>query len=1220
MKSGLRILSLLAATVLLPGGSAFCQTFEWANQPLVSSAFGGSDEGRAVAKDASGNVYVTGFFAGTADFDPGTGTANLSSAGGQDIFIAKYNASGNYVWANRIGGASNDIAYAIALDGSGNVHITGYMQGSNVDFDPGAGTAGLSSAGAWDIFIAKYDASGNYLWANRMGGTSSEVGYGIALDGSGNVHITGAFLSTTADFDPGPGTANLTNAGNDEIFVAKYDASGNYLWAGRTGGTNSDIGYGIAVDDSGNVYATGSFRGSNVDFDPGAGTATLSSAGNSDIFISKYDASGNYVWAKRLGGTTGDEGYGIALDGSGNLHVTGYFQSSSADFDPGAGTANLSTAGGRDVFIAKYDASGNYIWAKQMGGTNDDNGYGIALDGSGNVLVAGDFLSSIVDFDPGAGTANLSTAGSTDIFAAKYDASGNYLWAKRAGGSVDDVGRSLALDGSGNVYVTGSFQGSNIDFDPGAGTANLSSAGGQDIFIAKYDASGNYVWAKRIGSSGGDESFSLALDGSGNVHVTGAFSGNVDFDPGAGTANLTTGDLDIFISKYDASGNYVWARKLGGTGFDAGFGLALDGSGNVFVTGIFGGNDADFDPGAGTAILSSVGNQDIFIAKYDASGNYVWAIDVGAEYNDIGYCIATGGPDKVNVGGNFSGTADFDPGAGAANRTLVSSSNDIFIAQYDPAIPAPEMDVRGNNQSIADGDATPDTADDTDFGSVISSLTRSFTIENTGTGDLSIGSISSDNSMFAVGALTPPGPVAPGNSATFDLTFTPATPGSHSALITIGNNDSDENPYTFAVAGTGQTAVSGRIIWENDGISGVGNATVNLTGTGTGNDLTDSNGDYLIATVPASGNFTVKPVKSINKLNGVTTGDVTAIHRHVGNATLLPGPFKRIAADVNKSNTITSLDASLVNLALLGNPPALNQITSWRFVPASHVFLNPNAPWGFPEQIMLTGAGGNISGQDFKGVKLGDVVETFADPANFGAGNPLVWRVQDQALEAGTEVVAEFRAGQMNDLTSFQFALHFDPQQLQLTEIEPLTALPVTQDHFGIYNLAEGEIRVAWAQTTAVFLSEAAPVFRLHFSVSAGGAKLSEVLQLDGDVLPGYVYNNVLAESEVVLEYDDAVTGTGPNPDAAGYLLLQNTPNPFSDKTTVAFVLPDACEATLRVFDTNGRLLQEQTAFYTAGKHEELLLLEGISGVLYVELVTERGSMTRKMVAISNGR
>ena len=424
MKSGLRILSLLAATVLLPGTSAFCQTFEWANQPLVSSTFGGSDEGRAVAKDASGNVYVTGFFAGTADFDPGAGTANLSSAGGQDIFIAKYNASGNYVWANRIGGASNDIAYAIALDGSGNVHVTGYMQGSNVDFDPGAGTANLSSVGGRDIFIAKYDASGNYLWANRMGGTSSEVGYGIALDGSGNVHITGAFLSTTADFDPGVGTANLSNAGNDDIFVAKYDASGNYLWAGRTGGTNSDIGYGIAVDGSGNVHVTGSFQGSNVDFDPGAGTANRSSAGNHDIFIAKYDVSGNYLWANRVGGASIDDGYGITLDGSGNVYATGAFLGANVDFDPGAGTANLSSVGNINMFIAQYDASGNYIWANRTGSVIA-RGNGLASDGSGNVLATGYFQGSDTDFDPGAGTANLSSGcGNRDAFAMRLSSAG----------------------------------------------------------------------------------------------------------------------------------------------------------------------------------------------------------------------------------------------------------------------------------------------------------------------------------------------------------------------------------------------------------------------------------------------------------------------------------------------------------------------------------------------------------------------------------------------------------------------------------------------------------------------------------------------------------------------------------------------------------------------------------------------------------------------------
>ncbi len=463
--------------------NANAQALQWAN------AMGGpnSDAGYSIALDGSGNVYTTGYFEGTADFDPGAGVANLTSAGSSDIFISKLDASGNFVWANAMGGPNSDAGYSIALDGSGNVYTTGYFSGT-VDFDPGAGTANLtSSPDRPDIFISKLDASGNFVWAKAMGGTSYDVSMCIALDGSGNVYTTGYF-GGTADFDPGAGVANLTSvtsASSSDIFISKLDASGNFVWAKAMGGASilNELGFSIAFDGSGNVYTTGCFGGT-VDFDPGAGLANLtSSAGSISIFISKLDASGNFVWAKAMGGAFDALGSSIALDGSGNVYTTGYF-GGTADFDPGAGVANLTTAVSNDIFISKLDASGNFVWAKAMGATSNDRGYSIALDGSGNVYTTG-YFSGTVDFDPGAGVANLISADSSDIFISKLDASGNFVWAKAMGATSNDRGYSIALDGSGNVYTTGAFSGT-VDFDPGAGVANLNSAGSADIFVAKY--------------------------------------------------------------------------------------------------------------------------------------------------------------------------------------------------------------------------------------------------------------------------------------------------------------------------------------------------------------------------------------------------------------------------------------------------------------------------------------------------------------------------------------------------------------------------------------------------------------------------------------------------------------------------------------------------------------------------------------------------------------
>ncbi|MBL7798333.1 MAG: hypothetical protein JNJ90_17695 [Saprospiraceae bacterium] len=743
--------TLLVALLLHFSVPAFAQTLDWANHPLIQPPFyGGVDEGKSIATDASGNVYMTGYYGNTADFDPGPGAANLTSTGASDIYIAKYDAAGNYLWAKSVGGASSDVGYGIALDAAGNVYITGFFEGT-ADFDPGAGTANRTSTGTQDIFIAKYDGSGNYLWAKSVGGTESDTGYGLAVDAGGNVCVTGYFINSV-DFDPGPGTANLTGLGLYETFIAKYDASGNYLWAKSLGGPGFEVGQGIALDAGGNLHITGYFT-NTVDFNPGPGTDNLTSTGNYDIFIAKYDASGNYIWAKGMGDTEYDEGRSLAVDAAGNVYVTGYFQNV-VDFDPGAGTASLFSSGSGDIFITKYDASGNYLWAKSIGDSESDYGYGIALDPAGNVHVTGLF-QGIVDFDAGAGVANVFSSGGGDIFITKYDASGNYLWAKNVGSTGNDIGYGIALgsggnvyvtgeftgtadfdpgagtanlnpgknttdafalslspagnynwainwgqydtrpsgmtclgiarDASGNVYATGYFDGENVDFDPGPGIAGLtSSASTSSLFIVKYDASGNYIWAKAIVGTNAVRGEGIAVDAGGNVYVAGGFYGTADFDPGPGTANLNSGfgGVDAFIAKYDASGNYLWAGNIGGESVDIAYGIALDAGGNVCVTGFF--NDmADFDPGAGLAILASQqGDVDIFIAKYDPSGNYLWAKNVGGTSDDYGLGIAVDASDNIHITGYYYLTSDFDPDAGTANLTSTGLS-DIFIAKYN---------------------------------------------------------------------------------------------------------------------------------------------------------------------------------------------------------------------------------------------------------------------------------------------------------------------------------------------------------------------------------------------------------------------------------------------------------------------------------------------------------------------------------------------------------
>jgi len=449
------------------------------------------------------------------------------------LMLALLGASSAFAagWAQRYGSLPGSAqTQATAVDTSGNVYIAGYFNGATLVM----GSVTLTRIGNEDAFVAKLDANGTVVWAKNYGGFGANVnGYGIAVDGSGQVYLTGTF---DADLT----TPVLTIIGYDDVFALKLDASGNTLWAKNYGGINASAnGQGIAVDGAGNVYLGGYF-------DADLTTPALAKIGNSDAFALKLDASGNTTWARNYGGVGANaESYGIAVDGSGNVYLAGNVSNANLT------TPAVARIGNRDAFALKVDSSGSTTWARNYGGSGASAyGNGIAVDGFGNVYLGGYFENANLTAPA------LIKIGFKDAFALKADSSGATVWAKNYGGiGAQAFGAGIAVDGLGNVYLSGDFAIASITVPA------LTKIGFGDAFALKLDASGSTTWAKNYGGTGASAyGYDIAVDGLGNVYLGGYFQ----------QANLTTpaltliGSQDAYVLKETATAYPVFSVSYSG--------------------------------------------------------------------------------------------------------------------------------------------------------------------------------------------------------------------------------------------------------------------------------------------------------------------------------------------------------------------------------------------------------------------------------------------------------------------------------------------------------------------------------------------------------------------------------------------------------------------------------------------------------------------------------
>ncbi len=613
---------------------------EWVSHYALGLALA-YDVATDMAVDNIGNVYVTGY--------------SPELPFGVDYFTAKYDASGNQIWAVRYDNSGDDLAYAIAVDGSGNVYVTGESYNSDLEIE-----------NDWDYATVKYNSKGEEQWVARYNGLGNDWDWAtaIAVDGSGNVYVTGGSYGSDTYYDyatvkynsegqeqwvaryneprnawdeanaiviDGSGNVYVTgescgSAGSSDYATVKYNSSGEEQWVARYDGMEHiDYAYAIAVDGSGNVYVTGfSYGGSGTDHD----YATV-----------KYNSEGEEEWVARYNGpgNSGDYANAIAVDGSGNVYVTGESYGSGSSFDYMTVKYNSE---GEEQWVARYDGPGN----------SSDEAHAIAVDGSGNVYVTGYSKGSDTYYD---------------YATVKYNSSGQEQWVARydGPGNDDDYASAIAVDGSGNVYVTGGSEGSGTSSDYATVKYNSS---GEEQWVARYNGPGN----------GNDYANAIAVDGSGNIYVTGR-SYNSDSD--------IEDDWDYATVKYNSEGQEQWVARYDGpeNSYDKATAIAVDGSGNVYVTGYSKGSDTYYD--YATVKYNSSGEEQ-WVARYNGPGNYY----------DYAHAIAIDGSGNVYVTGESRGSGTFDD---YATVKYNSSGQEQWVARYN----GPGNSGDGANAIAVDG-------------------------------------------------------------------------------------------------------------------------------------------------------------------------------------------------------------------------------------------------------------------------------------------------------------------------------------------------------------------------------------------------------------------------------------------------------------------------------------------------------------------------------------
>lgn len=461
------------------------------------------------------------------------------------------------------------------------------------------------------------------------------------------------------------------------VFSSTLNAQLNINFTNQFDSPEPSTAWASGQDAAGNVYAVGRFK-TNVDLDPTAGVNNQPTTGPYDLYdmyVVKMNSSGAVQWSYVFGSERTDYVGDVAVSAAGDVYITGRF-SGTMDADFGAGTQNITASDVYDAFVIKVNTSGAFQWVQQYSGTGAIKAESITVDSNGDVVVAGTFNGDCSD-----GATTLNTVGSNDIWISKLSNAGTPQYLYSMGGPDTELVKVVESSGT-DVYIGGLFGGtSNLNT---TGTTNLTSTGAGDAYIVKLDATGNTLYSGAFGGAGGDDELNaISVLSTGEIVIGGRFVESADLDPTGGVANVVSNSVaDAYITKLDANGNYIWSYTYGDQRGNNVYGLAVDGTDNIYAGGWFNDN-VDFDNGAGVSVLNAAsGNVDSYVLKIDSNGNYLDVDHLDASSDVVIRDVNIIGNSLV-ISGEMGGTADFDFNAGVTNLSNNVFSGNGFVAKYN---------------------------------------------------------------------------------------------------------------------------------------------------------------------------------------------------------------------------------------------------------------------------------------------------------------------------------------------------------------------------------------------------------------------------------------------------------------------------------------------------------------------------------------------------------